>query len=80
MSALLKNEIRRVAASLSGHQIRYSSSTTSTFARGTGMADTKLNGQTLAQQQINTDDYRSQFFPSGAATTINTYYLRPFLS
>ncbi len=77
---LLKNEIRRVAASLSGHQIRYSSSTTSTFARGTGMADTKLNGQTLAQQQINTDDYRSQFFPSGAATTINTYYLRPFLS
>ena len=77
---LLKNEIRRVAASLSGHQIRYASDTTSTYYRGTGMADTKFNGQTLAQQQINTDDYRSQFFPSGSTTTITTYYLRPYLS
>ena len=77
---LLKNEIRRVAASLGSYQIRYASDTTSTYYRGTGMADTKFNGQTLAQQQINTDDYRSQFFPSGSTTTINTYYLRPTLS
>ena len=78
--ALLKNEIRRVAASLGSYQIRYASDTTSTYYRGSGMADTKFNGQTLAQQQINTDDYRSQFFPSGSTTTIATYYLRPYLS
>jgi hypothetical protein len=77
---LLKNEIRRVAASLGSYQIRYASDTTSTYYRGSGMADTKFNGQTLAQQQINTDDYRSQFFPSGSTTTIATYYLRPYLS
>jgi hypothetical protein len=77
---LLKNEIRRVAASLSGHQIRYLTDTTSTYFRGTGMADTRFNSQTQANQQINTDDYRSQFFPSGSATTIATYYLRPYLA
>ena len=77
---LLKNEIRRVAASLSGHQIRYITNTTSTYYRGSGMADTKFNSQTQANQQINTDDYRSQFFPSGSATTIATYYLRPYLA
>ena len=77
---LLKNEIRRVAASLSGHQIRYITNTTSTYYRGSGMADTKFNSQTQANQQINTDDYRSQFFPSGSATTIATHYLRPYLA
>ena len=77
---LLKNEIRRVAASLGSYQIRYATDTTSTYYRGTGMADTRFNGQTLAQQQINTDDYRSQYFPSGSTTTIATYYLRPYLS
>ena len=77
---LLKNEIRRVAASLSGHQIRYITNTTSTYYRGSGMADTKFNSQVLAQQQINTDDYRSQYFPSGSTTTIATYYLRPYLA
>lgn len=77
---LLKNEIRRVAASLSGYQIRYITNTTSTYYRGSGMADTKFNSQVLAQQLINTDDYRSQYFPSGSTTTINTYYLRPYLA
>jgi len=77
---LLRNEIRRVAASLSGHQIRYITNTTSTYYRGSGMADTKFNSQVLAQQQINTDDYRSQYFPSGSTTTIATYYLRPYLA
>jgi hypothetical protein len=77
---LLKNEIRRVAASLSGHQIRYLTDTTSTYFRGTGMADTRFNSQTQANQEVSTDDYRSQFFPSGSATTIATYYLRPYLA
>jgi len=76
----LKNEIRRVAASLSGHQIRYITNTTSTYYRGSGMADTKFNSQTQANQQINTDDYRSQFMPADGLTTINTYYLRPYLA
>ena len=61
-------------------KIRYLTDTTATYARGSGMADTRFNSQTLAQQQINTDDYRSQFFPSGSTTTINTYYLRPYLA
>ena len=77
---LLKNEIRRVAADTSNYSIRYLTDTTSTYFRGTGMADTRFNSQTQANQQINTDDYRSQFFPSGSATTIATYYLRPYLA
>ena len=78
--ALLKNEIRRVAASLGGYQIRYLTDTTSTYYRGTGMADTRFNGQTQLNQEASTDDYRSQFVPSGSTTTIATYYLRPTLS
>ena len=78
--ALLKNEIKRVAASLGGYQIRYLTDTTSTYYRGTGMADTRFNGQTQLNQEASTDDYRSQFVPSGSTTTIATYYLRPTLS
>jgi len=78
--ALLKNEIKRVAASLGGYQIRYLTDTTSTYYRGTGMADTRFNGQTQLNQEASTDDYRSQFVPSGSTTTINTYYLRPYLA
>ena len=77
---LLKNEILYCAVSLANFKIRYITNTTSTYYRGSGMADTRFNSQTLAQQQINTDDYRSQFFPSGSTTTINTYYLRPYLA
>ena len=45
--------------------------------RGSGMADTRLNGSGNYQtRQINTDDYRAQEFPDGTATTIATYYLR----
>ena len=77
---LLKNEIRRVAASLSGHQIRYLTDTTSTYYRGSGMADTRRSGQIQRNRLINTDDYRSQFMPADGLTTINTYYLRPYLA
>ena len=78
--ALLKNEIRRVAASLGSYQIRYATDTTSTNFRGTGMANTQFNGQTQLNLEAGTDDYRSQFVPSGSTTTIATYYLRPYLS
>ena len=77
---LLKNQILHTAVYVNGYKIRYAADTTSTYYRGSGMADTKFNSQTQANQQINTDDYRSQFFPSGSATTIATYYLRPYLA
>jgi len=79
-ATLLKNEILYCAVNTANFKIRYLTDTTSTYYRGSGMADTRYNSQTLAQQQINTDDYRSQFFPSGSTTTINTYYLRPYLA
>ena len=77
---LLKNEILYCAVNTANFKIRYLTDTTATYARGSAMADTRFNSQVLAQQQINTDDYRSQYFPSGSTTTINTYYLRPYLA
>ena len=77
---LLKNQMLHTAVSVNGYKIRYASDTTSTYYRGTGMADTKFNGQTQLNQEASTDDYRSQFVPSGSTTTIATYYLRPYLT
>ena len=77
---LLRNEIRRVAASLGSYQIRYATDTTSTYYRGSGMANTQRSGQIQRNRLINTDDYRSQFMPADGLTTINTYYLRPYLA
>ena len=68
------------AVSLTNYKIRYITDTSATYARGTGMADTKFNSQTLGQYQAGADDYRSQYFPAGSATTISTYYLRPYLT
>jgi hypothetical protein len=45
--------------------------------RGSGMADTILNGSGNYQtRQVNNDDYRAQEFPNGSVTTSATYYLR----
>ena len=44
------------------------------------MANTQFNGQTQLNLEASTDDYRSQFVPSGSTTTIATYYLRPYLT
>ena len=45
--------------------------------RGSGMADTILNGSGNYQtRQVNNDDYRAQEFPNGSATTAATYFLR----
>ena len=65
-------------ASTDGYTIRYSLGTsTASFTKGSGMADTRLNGSGNYQTRyVNTDDYRAQEFPNGTATTINTYYLR----
>ena len=65
-------------ASADGYTLRYSLGTsTSNFSKGTGIADTRLNGSGNYQQRfVNADDYRAQEFPDGSPTTINTYYLR----
>ena len=68
--------------SVAGKTITYSLGTsTSNYTKGTGMADTRLNGSGNYQTRfVNNDDYRAQEFPNGTATTINTYYLRLVLS
>lgn len=77
--SLLQEWIRYTAASSTdGYALSYTLGTTATGnTRGSGIADTILNGsgnyQTLF---VNADDYRAQEFPDGAATTANTYYLR----
>ena len=65
-------------ASTDGYTIRYELGTsTSNFSKGTGIADTRLNGSGNYQQRfVNANDYRAQEFPDGSPTTINTYYLR----
>ena len=71
--------IRYTAVSSSdGYSISYNvGSSGSGNTRGSGMADTRLNGSGNYQtRQINTDDYRAQEFPDGTPTTIATYYLR----
>jgi hypothetical protein len=76
---LLDEYIRNESASSSsGNQITYTIGSSGTGnIRGTGMANTILNGsgnyQTLF---VGTDDYRAQEFPNGTPVTANTYYLR----
>ena len=73
--AIMKEMIRYVAVNLTSHKIRYYIGGSGTNM-GSGMTDTKLNGSTYAQREVGGDDYRTQEFPSGSATTINTYYLK----
>ena len=75
---LLQEWMRYTAASSSdGYALSYNIGTSgSGNTRGTGMVDTKLNGSTYATRQVNTDDYRTQEFPSGSAVAQNTYFLR----
>jgi len=74
--SLMQEWVRYTAASSTdGYALSYSYSTGSN--RGSGMADTKLDGSGNYQQRyVNTDDYRTQEFPDGTATIINTYYLK----
>ena len=63
-----------------GYTLRYSIGTTGgagTYTKGSGIADTRLNGSGNYQTRfVNADDYRAQEFPNGTATTVATYYLR----
>ena len=64
-------------SSADGYSFAYNVGTSgSGEIRGSGMADTKLNSSTYQQRFVNTNDYRTQEFPSGTAVTQNTYYLR----
>ena len=73
---ILEQFIRDLAASddsASDHNIRYNING-SGQTRGTAMTDTKLNGSgSQTNRFVGGNDYRSQRFPNGSATTINTY-------
>ena len=78
-NSLVQEWIRYTAASSAdGYKITYNlGSSGSGNARGSGMANTILNGSGNYQTRyVNTDDYRAQEFPNGTAVTANTYYLR----
>ena len=77
--SLVQEWVRYTAASSTdGYSLSYNIGTSgSGNIRGTGMADTRLNGSGNYQTRfVNADDYRAQEFPNGTSTTINTYYLR----
>lgn len=77
--SLLQEWVRYTAASSAdGYAISYTLGTTATGnTRGSGIADTILNGSGNYQTRfVNNDDYRAQEFPDGSAVTANTYYLR----
>lgn len=74
--ALLLQQMDTNTRSVTGNRIRYSCDTTSTLARGSTIVDTKLDGSTYTQRYVNTNDYRTQEFPSGSAATVSNYYLR----
>ena len=78
-NGLLQEWMRKTAADSSdGYAISYTLGTTATGnTRGSGMADTILDGSGNYQTRfVNTDDYRAQEFPNGSVTTAATYYLR----
>ena len=76
--ALLQAWIKSTAAgSTDGFAISYSVGTSgSGQTRGSGMADTILDGSGNYQTRQENDDYRAQEFPNGSVTTANTYHLR----
>ena len=76
---LIENFMGHTAtSSTDGYTLRYDIGTSSAnYSKGTGIADTRLNGSGNYQTRfVNADDYRAQEFPDGSPTTINTYYLR----
>ena len=74
--AILKEVIRYTSVNLSSNTLRYFIGGGGTTL-GTGMANTKLNGSGTQQNRfVNADDYRTQRFPNGSVSTVNTYYLK----
>ena len=74
---LFQNWMREIASEDTSGTYRISYSFSSGTNRGTGMADTRLNGSGNYQTRfVGLDDYRAQEFPNGSAATIATHYLR----
>jgi hypothetical protein len=61
-----------------GFRITYNINGTGT-ARGSAMLDTRKNSNTVGTRQVG-DDYRSQRFPSGGNTDINSYQFKILLN
>lgn len=75
-NSLMSDFVRHAAAAITGLRIRYSINGSGTN-RGTGMANTILNGSGNYQTRfVNGDDYRAQEFPNGTAVTAATHFLR----
>ena len=77
--SLLQEWMQYTAVSSSdGYSLSYNiGSSGSGNTRGSGMADTILDGSGNYQtRKVNDDDYRAQEFPNGSAQTAATYYLR----
>lgn len=73
---LCQEWIRYTAASSSdGYTIRYNFNGSGT-TRGSGMANTILDGSNYQTRQVNSDDYRAQEFPAGSVTTAATHTLK----
>ena len=77
IDAILQNCMRHVASEESGSKIRYRINGAGTIL-GSAMTDTKLNSSVYRQRFVDANDYRSQEFPAGSATTIATYYLKMY--
>lgn len=72
---LCREWIRETAAnSAAGYTLRYNFNGSGT-TRGSGMANTILNGSSYNTRQVG-DDYRAQEFPAGSATTAATHTLK----
>ena len=73
---LLKNMVKYSAVNDTGYTISYNINGSGNN-RGTGMADTRLDGSGNYQTRfVNSNDYRAQEFPNGSPQTINTYFLK----
>jgi hypothetical protein len=66
----------RAAEDDAGHKLSYNINGSGN-TRGSAIVDTRLNGDgAYTTNQINTNDYRSQEFPNGAAVVIGTNTLK----
>jgi hypothetical protein len=76
LDSMLLAELRHHTVNTTGSRILYSVNGTGNN-KGSGMVNTKLNGNGNYQQRfVNANDYRAQEFPSGTAVTISTWFLR----
>lgn len=75
-NSLLTEVIRYAATTVTGSRIRYSYNGLGSTC-GTVMNDTRLDGSGDYQTNfIDGDDYRSQEFPNGSSSVVNSYSLR----